>query len=444
VKRETFERLKGRLENLSTMKVRGTVTRASGLTIHASLPGAKIGDLAVILSAAGRPVRSEVVGFEQSGAILMPLGRMEGIGAGDEVELSDKSLQVPCGDGLVGRILDGFGEPMDGRALPPDVQWRAVHAAPPSPLTRRRIRTALPVGIKVIDGLLTLGEGQRVGLMAGSGVGKSTLIGQMARSTGADVTVVGLIGERGREVREFIEECLGPGLARSVLVCSTGDAPPMERYKAGLTATTIAEHFREEGRRVLLLVDSVTRLARALREIGLAAGEAPARRGFPPSVFARLPELLERSGNSERGTMTAVYTVLTEGDDMQEPVTDEVRGILDGHIVLARRIAERGLWPAVDPLQSISRVMGDVVSHGHAAAARWLTATMAVYEQNRDMIEIGAYRRGSDRAIDRAIRWMGEIEGFIRQARDEIVPFDETLARLEGLWKRALEDDPRP
>jgi len=378
-----------------------------------------------------------VIGFEQKLAVLMPLGRTEGIGAGDGAERCEKPFAVPCSQELVGRIVDGLGAPIDGGPPPLRVEWRDAHAAAPPPLTRIRIRSPMAVGVKAIDGLVTIGQGQRIGLFAGSGVGKSTIIGQIARSVGAEVTVIGLIGERGREVREFIEDSLGPeGLARSVVVCATSDTTPMERYKAGLTATTIAEWFRERGRRVLLLVDSITRLARALREIGLAAGEAPARRGFPPSVFALLPRLLERAGNSAAGVMTAVYAILTEAGDMDEPIADEVRGILDGHIVLERRIAERGLWPALDPLQSVSRVMDQVVTPDHREAARWLRGVAAVYEQNRDLIQMGAYRKGSDPAIDRAIAAQPLVEELLRQGKEESVPYEKTVALLTGLWRR--------
>lgn len=438
--KDTLKNLKSRLRDVQTLKVTGTVHKAAGLTILATLPGAKIGDLVIIEPDRGQPLKAEVIGFDESKIILMPLGRLEGTGSGDRVRKTEKPIQVPCSDSLVGRILDGFGGPMDGKPLPHDVEWKSIYASPPLPLARKRICRPIPVGIKTIDALLTLGEGQRVGLFSGSGVGKSTIIGQIARNAGADRIVIGLIGERGREVREFIEDNLGEkGLGRCVLVCSTSDSPPMARYKAGLTATTIAEYFREKGLNVLLLIDSITRLARALREIGLAAGESPARRGFPPSVFARLPEILERSGNSKKGTMTAIYSVLIEGDDMEEPVADEVRGILDGHIVLDRRIAERGLRPAIDPLQSISRVMDDLVSEEHREAARWIIATLAVYDQNRDIIQIGAYKRGSDTSIDHAIRWTGEIEKFMRQEKNRNVPFDSTLKELTELWKRAVE-----
>ena len=437
----TFDKHRESLKSVQTLKVTGTVHSAAGLTVLAAFPGARIGDLVTIAADRDHSVKAEVIGFEGKKVILMPFGAMVGIGAGDRVEPDEQPFAVPCGESLTGRILDGFGSPIDDKPLESDVEWRSIYATPPDPLSRKRISRKLAVGIKAIDALMTVGEGQRVGLFSGSGVGKSTIIGQIARSAAAERIVIGLIGERGREVREFIEDNLGKeGLARCVVVCSTSDSPPMARYKAGLTATTIAEWFRESGRSVLLLVDSITRLARALREIGLAAGETPARRGFPPSVFARLPEILERSGNSRNGIMTAIYSVLIEAGDMDEPVADEVRGILDGHIVLERKIAQRGLWPSIDPLASISRVMDTVVSPEHGEAAAWMKGTMAVYEQNRDLIQIGAYKKGSDREIDRSIRWMQEIENFLRQGKDELVPFDDMLRMLTELRKKAKQD----
>ncbi len=437
----TFDKHRESLKSVQTLKVTGTVHSAAGLTVLATFPNARIGDLVTIAADRDCPVKAEVIGFEGKNVILMPFGAMVGIGAGDRVEPDEQPFAVPCGESLTGRILDGFGSPIDGKPLEGNVEWRSIWAAAPDPLSRKRISRKLAVGIKAIDALMTVGEGQRVGLFSGSGVGKSTIIGQIARSAAAERIVIGLIGERGREVREFIEDNLGKeGLARCVVVCSTSDSPPMARYKAGLTATTIAEWFRESGRSVLLLVDSITRLARALREIGLAAGETPARRGFPPSVFARLPEILERSGNSRNGIMTAIYSVLIEAGDMDEPVADEVRGILDGHIVLERKIAQRGLWPSIDPLASISRVMDTVVSPEHREAAAWMKGTMAVYEQNRDLIQIGAYKKGSDREIDRSIRWMQEIENFLRQGKDELVPFDDMLRMLTELRKKAKQD----
>jgi type III secretion protein N (ATPase) len=335
----------------------------------------------------------------------------------------------------VGRVLDGLGRPLDGRSLPPGLEEWPVHAPAPPPLRRRAITRPLPTGIRALDGLLTLAEGQRMGLFAGSGVGKSTLLGQLARGARCDVAVVGLVGERGREVGEFVEGCLGPeGLKRSVVVAATGDEPAMLRVKAAHVATALAEWFAARGASVLLLLDSVTRYARARREVGLAAGEPPARQGYPPSVFEALPRLLERAGMRERGTITAVYTVLVAGGDMEEPIADEVRGILDGHVVLDRRIAAGGRFPAIDLLQSVSRVMPAVADDGHRAAAARLRALLSAWERNRDLITLGAYREGSDADADAAIARMAAIEAFLRQEGPEPdAELDATVERLKEL-----------
>jgi type III secretion protein N (ATPase) len=363
----------------------------------------------------------------------MPLGDLVGVGADDAVEATGHQLEVRVSSALLGRVLGGLGEPIDGGATLRAGVWRAVEAPPPPALGRRPIERVLATGVRVLDGLLTLGQGQRVGLFAGSGVGKSTLLGEIARGTAADVVVVALVGERGREVGEFLDKSLGEqGLRKSVVVVATSDAPALERLRAAQVATTVAEHFRDEGAQVLLLVDSVTRFARAQREVGLAAGEPPARRGYPPSVFAMLPRLLERSGQGDHGAITAVYTVLVEGGDMDEPVADEVRGILDGHIVLSREVASRGQFPAVDLMSSISRVMDAIVTQEHRKAASAFRSLLAAYESKRDLITLGAYARGSDAKVDAAMARMPKMEAFLRQAPTDVSAFDATLKELAG------------
>ena len=409
-------------------RVTGRIELVRGLLLEATLPGARIGEL-VTLRDAGAQVSAEVVGFAGMRVQLLPLGSATGLGEGAEVESSGHSLTVGVGQGLVGRVLDGLGQPLDGKPLPAGLVRWPVDRPCPAPFRRARVDAPLSLGVRAIDGLCTVGRGQRVGLFAGAGVGKSTLLGQMARQTRADVTVVALVGERGRELREFVEDALGPeGLRRSVVVCATSDAPALVRLRAGFVATAIAEWFREQRRNVLFLLDSITRLARAQREVGLAAGEPPARQGYPPSVFSMLPRLLERTGNSEHGTCTALYTCLVAGDDLEDPIADEVRGILDGHVVLDRRIAERGRWPAVDVLASLSRVMPQVTSPGHRQLAVRLRELLAAYEQRRELILLGAYTPGTDALTDEAISRQPAIEAFLAQSRDE--PAGAVLARL--------------
>jgi type III secretion protein N (ATPase) len=431
--------LAGSLDQLARVepkRLAGRVTELCGLVVRASVPQVRTGDLVRILTPHG-PLEAEVVGFRDDEAVLMPLGEPRGLGPRCEVEPLGRPLTIRCGETLLGRVLDGLGRPVDGRP-PPDPttleEWDVDRPAP-DPLRRERITRPLGLGIRAIDGLLTVGEGQRVGLFAGSGVGKSTLLGQIAQNTAAEVNVICLCGERGREVREFLEESLGPGgLARSVIVCATSDAPSLVRLKSAYVATAIAEWFRDRGHKVLFLLDSVTRLARALREVGLAAGEPPARQGYPPSVFAALPRLLERTGNGATGSITAIYTVLVAGGDMEEPIADEVRGILDGHIVLSRPLGARGHWPAIDVLESVSRVMGAVTDEDHRRAASRLKALLAAYEQKRDLILLGAYRPGADAATDEAIARHPDIEAFLRQRQDERPPLEATRARLCALF----------
>lgn len=404
--------------------------------LRVTLPGARVGDV-LIVHRRGQPLSAEVVGFANGEALVVPLGELSGVGPDDLVESTGSGLEVGTGDALLGRVLDGLGRPIDGGAPLTGLKWVPVDRAPPAALGRRPVDTPVTTGVRVIDGLMTLGVGQRVGLFAGSGVGKSMLLGAIARGTSADVVVVALVGERGREVSEFLERALGvAGRARSVVVVATSDAPPVERLRAAQVATAIAESFRDQGKNVMLLVDSVTRVARAQREIGLAAGEPPARRGYPPSVFALLPRLLERSGQGETGAITAIYTVLVEGGDMDEPIADEVRGILDGHIVLDRQIAARGHYPAVDAVTSLSRVMDQILPIAQVQAARRVRRALALYEQKRDLIALGAYEKGSDERLDRAIAVLPELERFLCQDALSIEPLPHTQAELVRLADR--------
>jgi type III secretion protein N (ATPase) len=425
-----LDALRVELARTPTVRVLGRVRAVTGLAIRLVLPGARVGDV-VVVRRRGEPLLGEVVGFDQGEAIAMPLGDLAGVGPDDEVECTGGPLEVAAGPALLGRVLDGLGRPLDGQPLPKGLKPVPVDRAPPPALSRHPVTTPLGTGVRAIDGLVTLGVGQRVGLFAGSGVGKSTLLGAIARGTSADVVVVALVGERGREVGEFLDQSLGAqGRARSVVVVSTSDAPALERLRAAQVATAVSESFRDQGASVLLLVDSVTRVARAQREVGLAAGEPPARRGYPPSVFALLPRLLERSGQAERGSITAIYTVLVEGGDMDEPIADEVRGILDGHIVLDRRMAARGHYPAIDVTVSLSRVMDAVVTIEHGLAARNLRSLVAAYEEKRDLLALGAYARGSDPRVDRAIQALPAIERFLVQRSDEIESFEGTRSAL--------------
>jgi type III secretion protein N (ATPase) len=404
--------------------------------VRVAVPGARIGDVLTIRRR-GAPLLAEVVGLALGEALAVPLGELGGVGVDDEVEASGVGLEVSVGDALLGRILDGLGRPLDGSPLPAGLRSVPVDRSPPAALGRAPVTLPLATGVRVLDGLLTLGVGQRVGLFAGSGVGKSTLLGAIARGASADVVVVALVGERGREVGDFLQHSLGQaGLGRAVVVVATSDAPPVERLRAAQVATAIAEGFRDDGRSVLLLVDSVTRVARAQREIGLAVGEPPARRGYPPSVFTLLPRLLERSGQGKVGSITAIYTVLVEGGDMDEPIADEVRGILDGHIVLSREIAARGLYPAVDVPASISRVMDAVVTREHAEQARLLRALLGGYAQKRDLLAVGAYVKGSDPKLDAAVALMPELERFLGQSSTELCAFERTCSDLARLAQR--------
>ncbi|MEQ8457494.1 MAG: FliI/YscN family ATPase [Sandaracinaceae bacterium] len=425
-----LERALSTLAATDSVAVTGRVRALVGLTIRASIPGVRVGEVVEILRRDQGPLLAEVVGFELDDATLLPLGDARGVGPDLPVRPTGRPFAIQASDALRGRVIDGLGQPIDGRPLPPGVAWPVMRPAP-DPLSRARITTPFVTGVRAIDGLMTLGEGQRVGLFAGSGVGKSTLLGRIARKADADVVVIGMVGERGREVRELVEEGLGAeGLARSVVVAATSDAPALVRMRSAWVATALAEYYRDRGQRVLLLMDSVTRFARAAREVGLAAGEPPARRGYPPSVFAALPELLERTGQGERGSITAVYTVLVEGGDMDEPIADEVRGVLDGHVVLDRELAARGRWPAIDPLHSLSRVMDAVTDAQQVEHARALRAHLSVYEAKRDLVLLGAHEPGRDPQLDAALERIDAIEAFLRQPRGETCSFDETVEAL--------------
>ena len=426
------------IKETQTVQVRGRVTELTGLVIKAAVPNVRVGELCWIKSGT-RQVRSEVVGFQGEEVMLMPLGELTGIGPDSEVIPSGKPLTIKVGDGLLGRVLSGLGEPIDGKPLPTEgLQEWSVDRDCPDPFTRMRIEHPLPLGVRCIDGLLTVGEGQRIGLFAGSGVGKSTLMGQIARNTAAELVVIALIGERGREVLEFVEDALGhEGLKRSVVVCATSDQPSLVRLRAGFVATAIAEYFRERGGNVLFMLDTVTRLARAQREIGLAVGEPPARQGYPPSVFSMLPRILERTGNSDKGKCTAIYTCLVAGGDMEEPIADEVRGILDGHFILNRALGERNQWPAMDVLASLSRVMSQIVTPEHKKAGGKLRETLATYEKQRDLILLGAYQYGTDPRTDYAIDKYDAIIDFLKQSTDSNVTFEETVQQLCAIFEDA-------
>lgn len=424
-----LEGILSRLDEAPRLRAEGRVEAVSGLAIRVTLPGAFVGEHVVLERSVGGPLGAEVVGLERDRAVLLAHGEVSGLAAGDAVKPTGHPLRIPVGSALLGRVLDGLGRPLDGGpALPPTA---AIVNDPPPPLSRPMIGAPLSTGVRAIDGLLTLGRGQRVGLFAGSGVGKSSLLAQIAQMTEAECFVVALVGERGREVREFLEDGLGEqGRARGVVVVATSDRPALERMRAVDVATRIAESLRDEGKDVLLLVDSVTRFARAAREVGLAAGEPPTRRAYTPSVFAALPRLLERAGLSEHGSITALYTVLVEAGDMEEPIADEIRGILDGHIVLDRKLASRGHFPAIDVPASLSRLFPKLVSKPHREAAARFRALLAALADKLDLHAMGAIEPGRDPLFDRALARRDALEAFLRQAQDERSGFDETVRRL--------------
>ncbi|MFW6273342.1 MAG: flagellar protein export ATPase FliI [Halanaerobium sp.] len=427
-----IKKVESRFNKLDTTKNYGHINRVIGLVIESIGPQVSIGELCLIKTDQ-EDIKAEVVGFDDNKVLMMPIGEMEGIKPGARVVATEEKLKVKVGESLLGKILNGNGEVINGEVMA-ELEEVNVNQNPPDPLKRQRIKEPLSMGVRCIDGLLTCGKGQRLGIFAGSGVGKSTLLGMTARNTNADINVIGLIGERGREVRDFIEKDLGEeGLKRSIVVAATSDQPALLRVKAANITTAIAEHFRDQGEDVLLMMDSVTRVAMALREVGLAIGEPPATRGYPPSVFAKLPKLLERTGTNEVGSITALYTVLVEGDDFNEPVSDTVRGILDGHISLSRELAEANHYPAVDVLSSISRIMKDIVSDQHVEAAFQFKKLLAEYKQSEDLINIGAYESGSNPELDRAIKKIDKINNFLTQGIHEKVSYQDTVKRLKKI-----------
>ena len=423
------------LLNQSYEKKLGKVAKVVGLTVESIGPAAKLNDLCLIITQdKDQVINAEVVGFRDDRVLLMPYDQTVGVGLGSRVENTGAPLKVMVGDELLGKVLDGLGNPIDGSEIHCSCGY-SVQAQPPDPLTRELIDTVLPLGVKAVDGLITVGKGQRIGIFAGSGVGKSTLMGMFARNTKADINVIALIGERGREVREFIERDLGPeGMKRSVVVVATSDKPALIRKKAAMTATAVAEYFRDQGRDVLLMMDSLTRFSMAQREIGLASGEPPVSRGYPPSVYGEMPQLLERAGRSDKGSITGLYTVLVDGDDFNEPIADTARSILDGHIVLDRKIAQKNHYPAIDVLQSISRVMSSIVDSQHKKAAGQLKNVLATYAEAEDLVNIGAYKAGSNPSIDYALSKIDAVNEFLQQDVYEKLSFEESIQRLEELF----------
>ncbi len=426
-----------KVEECNSIKASGKVVRVVGLTIESEGPLVHLGEHCYIkLLNSSNKIDAEVVGFHNDKVLLMPLGDMKGIGHGCEVIPSGRTLSVPVGESLLGRVVDGLGNPIDKKDPIEMEKYVTIDNEAPDPLERKNIREVLNVGVKAIDSCLTIGQGQRVGIFAGSGVGKSTLLGMISRNSSAQVNVIGLIGERGREVKEFLENDLGEeGLKNTVVVVATSDKPALVRLKGAAVATAIAEYFRDKGYSVMLMMDSLTRYAMAQREVGLAIGEPPATRGYTPSVFAELPKLLERTGNSDKGSITGLYTVLVDGDDMNDPIADTVRGILDGHIVLSRSIAARNHYPAIDVLQSISRVMNNIVNEEHSYLNRKLREVLAIYKEAEDLINIGAYKEGSNKKIDYAIEKIEEVETLLKQGIHEPSNLESTFGLMKSIFE---------
>lgn len=423
------------VDSVRTIRFQGKVTHVVGLVIEGYCPDTAVGALCEIQSTTGERIPAEVVGFKDNKALLMPLGELRGVGLGSLIAVRRRSSTLMVGSGMLGRVIDGLGHPIDDKGPLIVERECPIYAQPVNPMFRAPIRRPMDLGIRALNGLLSCGEGQRVGIMAGSGVGKSTLLGMIARYTEADVNVIALIGERGRELGEFIEKDLREeGLRKSVVVVATSDQPPLVRMRGAYIATTIAEYFQSLGKRVLLMMDSATRFAMAMREVGLAIGEPPTTKGYTPSVFAALPKLLERTGNFRTGSITGLYTVLVEGDDFNEPISDAMRSILDGHITLSRELAARNIYPPIDILSSASRVMLDVTTPEHQSLASRFKELLAIYRQNEDLINIGAYKGGSNPAIDEAIRKYPHLVSYLRQGVGEAVPFGEAVSSLEELF----------
>lgn len=433
--RDISEKCHTALDGLESRKWCGYVSKVVGLLLEAQLPGAMIGELCTVVTDRGEEKMAEVVGFRGEICLLLLLVEGTGVNQGCKIYPSGKTLQVGVGDELLGRVVDAIGRPMDKMPAPSYVEFRDLEQRAPDSFGRPRIHDVFATGVKSIDGPLTLGVGQRIGLFAGTGVGKSTTMGMIARYSDADINVIALVGERGREVQDFIEVSLGEeGIKRSVTVIATGDQPAMMRLKCLLTATTIAEYFRDQGKKVLLMVDSVTRMAMAARDVGLAIGEPPTMKGYTPSVFSLIPRVLERAGKSDKGSITALYNVLVEGDDMNEPISDAVRGVLDGHVVLSRKIAARNHYPAVDILNSVSRLFPEITAEDHQLAAGALRSNMAVYAENEDLINIGAYEKGSNPEVDTAITLKPKIDEFLKQGIYEYFDFNDSVGRLKGIF----------
>lgn len=431
-----FSKYHRALEQADMVKVIGKVVQVVGLIIEAQVGGVSVGDICAIrIEKEGRDSHAEVVGFREGRVLLMPLGSTAGIAPGSQVFATGKPLMVKVGQNVLGRVLGGLGEPIDGKGPVFADEERALYAEPPDPVKRPRVTDVLKVRIKAMDGLLTIGRGQRIGIFAGSGVGKSTLMGMLARNSEADINVIALVGERGREVRDFIEESLGEeGLKKSVVIVATSDKPPLIRLKAAFVATAIAEYFRDQDKKVILMMDSVTRFAMAQREIGLASGEPPTTRGYTPSVFALLPRLMERSGTSIHGSITAFYTILVEGDDFNEPIADQSRSILDGHIMLSRDLAAKNHYPAIDIPHSVSRLMTNLTKDDHKGAAAKLREVLARYSEAEDLINIGAYVKGSNPKIDYALSKIDQVNELLKQGTFDKVEFDETVSKLVGIF----------